>query len=187
MDEVWFDGACAEGPNGKKQVYDWNSYYQLIRKLQPAAVISIMGPDIRWVGTESGYGRETEWSVVPYSVAAQDKIAAESQQSEMKTGFTPPGDIMNQDLGSREKIMGAQSLIWYPSEVDVSIRPGWFWHGSENAEVKSPEKLLDIYFSSVGRNLAALINIPPDSLGLDQHGRHKKIREKLAKQTEHHF
>ncbi len=166
VDEVWFDGACAEGPNGKKQVYDWNSYYQLIRKLQPAAVISIMGPDIRWVGTESGYGRETEWSVVPYSVAAQDKIAAESQQSEMKTGFTPPGDIMNQDLGSREKIMGAQSLIWYPSEVDVSIRPGWFWHGSENAEVKSPEKLLDIYFSSVGRNSLLLINIPPDSLGL---------------------
>ena len=90
VDEVGFGGACAEGPNGKKQVYDWNSYYQLIRKLQPAAVISIMGADIRWVGTESGYGRETEWSVVPYSVAAQDKIAAESQQSEMKTGFTPP-------------------------------------------------------------------------------------------------
>jgi alpha-L-fucosidase len=166
VDEVWFDGACAEGPNGKKQVYDWNSYYQLIRKLQPAAVISIMGPDIRWVGTESGYGRETEWSVVPYSLAAQDKIAAESQQAELKAGFIPPGDLMNQDLGSREKIMGAQSLIWYPSEVDVSIRPGWFWHGNENADVKSPEKLLDIYFSSVGRNSLLLLNIPPDTTGL---------------------
>ena len=166
VDEVWFDGACAEGPNGKKQVYDWNSYYQLIRRLQPAAVISIMGPDIRWVGTESGYGRETEWSVVPYSAASQDKIAAESQQAEMKAGFIPPGDLMNQDLGSREKIAGAQSLIWYPSEVDVSIRHGWFWHGSENAEVKSPEKLLDIYFSSVGRNSLLLLNIPPDTTGL---------------------
>lgn len=166
VDEVWFDGACAEGPNGKKQVYDWNSYYQLIRRLQPAAVISIMGPDIRWVGTESGYGRETEWSVVPYSAASQDKIAAESQQAEMKAGFIPPGDLMNQDLGSREKIAGAQNLIWYPSEVDVSIRPGWFWHGSENAEAKSPEKLLDIYFSSVGRNSLLLLNIPPDTTGL---------------------
>jgi alpha-L-fucosidase len=84
----------------------------------------------------------------------------------MKAGFIPPGDLMNQDLGSREKIAGAQSLIWYPSEVDVSIRPGWFWHGSENAEVKSPEKLLDIYFSSVGRNSLLLLNIPPDTTGL---------------------
>jgi len=166
VDEVWFDGACGEGPNGKKQVYDWNSYYQLIRKLQPGAVISIMGPDIRWVGTESGYGRETEWSVVPYSLTAHDKIAGESQQSEKKTGFTPPGDLMSQDLGSREKILGAQSLIWYPSEVDVSIRPGWFWHANENVSVKSPEKLMDIYFSSVGRNSLLLINIPPDTLGL---------------------
>ncbi|HOX57813.1 MAG TPA: alpha-L-fucosidase [Candidatus Paceibacterota bacterium] len=64
IDEVWFDGACGEGPNGKKQVYDWPSYYALIRELQPQALIAITGPDIRWVGNESGVAREDESSVV---------------------------------------------------------------------------------------------------------------------------
>ncbi|MEI6060136.1 MAG: alpha-L-fucosidase [Bacteroidota bacterium] len=166
VDEVWFDGACGEGTNGKKQVYDWDSYYTLVRKLQPGAVISIMGPDVRWVGTESGYGRETEWSVVPYSSANQDSIAGNSQQAALSTGFIPPGDMEQEDLGSRNIISKASNLIWYPSEVDVSIRPGWFWHASENTRVKPPAKLLDIYFSSVGRNSTLLLNIPPDSTGL---------------------
>ncbi len=63
--EVWFDGACGEGPNGKKQVYDWQGYYRVVRELQPDALIAISGPDIRWVGNESGVARETEWSVQP--------------------------------------------------------------------------------------------------------------------------
>jgi len=64
IDEVWFDGACGEGPNGRKQVYDWPSYYALIRELQPRALIAISGPDIRWVGNESGVARDDESSVV---------------------------------------------------------------------------------------------------------------------------
>ncbi len=63
--EVWFDGACGEGPNGKKQVYDWPGYYAVVRKHQPNALIAICGPDIRWVGNENGVARETEWSVQP--------------------------------------------------------------------------------------------------------------------------
>lgn len=63
IDEVWFDGACGEGPNGKKQVYDWKRYFALIRQLQPKALIAISGPDIRWVGNESGFAREGESSV----------------------------------------------------------------------------------------------------------------------------
>ncbi|HPT01176.1 MAG TPA: alpha-L-fucosidase [Bacteroidales bacterium] len=177
IDEVWFDGACGEGPNGKRQVYDWESYYKLIRKLQPHAVIAIMGPDIRWVGTESGYGRETEWSVVPLETADQEAIAANSQQQASNDGFVPAGDMTNADLGSREKIAAAKTLIWYPSEVDVSIRPGWFWHESENDRVKSPEKLLDIYFSSVGRNSVLLLNIPPDDRGLIHENDIKTLRE----------
>jgi alpha-L-fucosidase len=63
--EVWFDGANGEGPNGKRQEYDWPGYYALIRKLQPKALIAISGPDIRWVGNEDGFARETEWSLQP--------------------------------------------------------------------------------------------------------------------------
>ncbi len=167
VDEVWFDGACGEGPNGKRQVYDWQSYYTVVRTLQPQAVIAVTGPDVRWVGTESGYGRETEWSVVPVPAAALDEIAATSRQEYTKEGlFLPPGDQMSEDLGSREKIVKAAGLVWYPSEVDVSIRPGWFWHESEDTLVKSPETLTDIWYSSVGRNSVLLLNLPPDRRGL---------------------
>ncbi|MFD2918244.1 alpha-L-fucosidase [Terrimonas rubra] len=162
IDEVWFDGANGEGPTGKKQYYDYNRWYTHIRKLQPGAVIAVMGPDVRWVGTESGYGRETEWSVLPADEMIQDKIAANSQQA---AGFAPM-NLMEDDLGSRAKILKAKSLVWYPAETDVSIRPGWFYHPAEDNKVKTPEKLMDIYFSSVGRNGVLLLNIPPDTRGL---------------------
>ncbi|WP_246228679.1 alpha-L-fucosidase [Paraflavitalea devenefica] len=163
VDEVWFDGANGEGPNGKKQVYDFNRYYGVIRKLQPAATIAIMGPDVRWVGTESGKGREMEWSVVPADENMLQKIADESQQ---EVAFAPAGDKTAQDLGSREKISTAKGLVWYPAETDVSIRPGWFYHAKEDDKVKSPRRLVDIYFSSVGYNSVLLLNIPPDKRGL---------------------
>jgi len=83
-----------------------------------------MGPDVRWVGTESGYGRETEWSVVPYALTNKDVIAVNSQQRASNDGFIPAGDMTARDLGSREAIKNATTLVWYPSEVDVSIRPG---------------------------------------------------------------
>lgn len=162
IDEVWFDGANGEGPNGKKQVYDFDRWYKVIRKLQPAATIAIMGPDVRWVGTETGYGRETEWSVVPANNLDQSAIAGNSQQG---IAFKPQGDMRGDNLGGRDKIMSAKGLVWYPAETDVSIRPGWFYHEKENDKVKSPEKLLDIYYSSVGRNGVLLLNIPPDKQG----------------------
>ena len=161
--EVWFDGACGEGPNGKKQIYDWEGYYELIRDIQPNAVIAVSGPDVRWVGTESGYGRETEWSVVPANNFDQDMIGGNSQKL---VTVKPDIEPTEEDLGSRDKILNAKALVWYPSEVDVSIRPGWFYHESQDSLVKTPEKLLDIYFSSVGRNSLLLLNIPPDKRGL---------------------
>lgn len=163
VDEVWFDGANGEGPNGKKQVYDFERYYQLIRRLQPNAVIAVMGPDVRWVGTETGYGREQEWSVVPANNLNPQAIAKNSQQA---VAFKPEGNMMGDDLGSRRKIVGAKGLVWYPAETDVSIRPGWFYHSAEDDKVKTPGKLLDIYFNSVGRNGVLLLNIPPDKNGL---------------------
>ena len=165
IDEVWFDGANGEGPNGKKQVYDFERWYKHIRKLQPSATIAIMGPDVRWVGTESGYGRETEWSVMPIDAQLQGSIEKGSQTD---ITFAPMGDMTNSDLASRHKIMDAKGLVWYPSETDVSIRPGWFYHPEEDERVKTPEKLFDIYCSSVGRNSLLLLNIPPDKRGLIQ-------------------
>lgn len=160
IDEVWFDGANGEGPNGKTQEYDFPSYYQLINELQPNAVIAIMGPDVRWVGTETGYGRLTEWSVVPTDGTTIDKVAAESQN---QVSFAPKKDLRGEDLGSRSVIKDASGLVWYPAETDVSIRQGWFFH--EDQEPKSLEKLLDIYVSSVGRNGVLLLNVPPDKRG----------------------
>lgn len=162
--EVWFDGACGEGPNGKRQVYDWPSYYRLIRELRPSAVIAIMGPDVRWVGTESGYGRETEWSVVPDVAQNLETIAAGSQQNPIDGAFVPR-DLIAEDIGSREKIRHAKALAWYPAETDVSIRPGWFYHADQDSRVKTPEKLVDIYYSSVGMNSVLLLNVPPDKRG----------------------
>lgn len=163
VDEVWFDGANGEGPNGKKQEYDFQRWYTLIRKLQPNAVIAVMGPDVRWVGTESGYGRSTEWSVVPANNLNQQAVAALSQKDLL---IKPSGYGNGEDMGGRDALYKAGSLVWYPAETDVSIRPGWFYHKKEDDEVKSPEKLLDIYFNSVGKNGVLLLNIPPDTRGL---------------------
>jgi len=172
VDEVWFDGANGEGPTGKKQVYDFNRWYALIRKLQPTAMISVMGPDVRWVGTESGYGRETEWSVVPLDAQQQDKVAATSQQD---VAFAPK-NMMEDDLGSRAKIKNAKSLVWYPAEIDVSIRPGWFNHPAEDTKVKTPAQLLDIYNNSVGKNGVLLLNIPPNTQGVIQENDAKSLK-----------
>jgi alpha-L-fucosidase len=161
--EVWFDGANGEGPNGKRQVYDWPSYYRVVRTLQPNAVIFGMAPDVRWVGTESGYGRDTEWSVIPLTLGDAALIRPRSPHP-LDDAFVP-GDLTAADLGSRDAIRAASVLAWYPAETDVSIRPGWFYHAAQDSKVKTPEKLVDIYFSSVGRNGVLLLNVPPDTRG----------------------
>jgi alpha-L-fucosidase len=163
VDEIWFDGANGEGPNGRKQVYAFEAWYHLIRRLQPQAVIAIMGPDVRWVGTESGEGRLTEWSVLPVNIRQQESIAVNSQKDQT---FPPLGNLMGQDLGNRDQLMKASGLIWYPAETDASIRPGWFYHAREDSLVRSPSGLMDLYFTSVGRNSVLLLNIPPNREGL---------------------
>jgi len=160
--EVWFDGACGEGPDGRRQEYDWPSYYAVVRELQPRAVIFGMGPDVRLVGTETGVGRETEWSVIPDRLDL-GKLAGASAHP-VDAAFIP-GDLTDADLGSRARLRAAASLLWYPAEADVSIRPGWFHHPAEDTRVKTPAQLLDIYFSSVGRNAVLLVNVPPDRRG----------------------
>ena len=157
--EVWFDGACGEGPNGKRQIYDWRGYHSLIRKRMPEAVIAIMGPDVRWVGNEDGLARESEWSVVPTSGPVHGAGAEEDIRM-------PQIEPTASDVSSREEILRAEGVAWYPAECDVSIRPGWFYHADQDDKVKSPEELIDIYYRSVGRNSVLLLNIPPDKRGM---------------------
>ena len=157
---VWFDGACGEGPNGKKQIYDWERYYSVIRRLQPDAVISVCGPDVRWCGNEAGHCRKSEWSVVPKSMADNEKVQSDSQKEDDEQFRTRiPSD--EQDLGSREVLINAGPLAWYPAEVNTSIRPGWFYHADEDDKIRSLEELSSIYIQSVGGNACFLLNIPP--------------------------
>ena len=163
---VWFDGACGEGPNGKKQYYDWNRYFDTIRALQPDACIHVCGPDIRWCGNEAGDTRESEWSVVPARTRDTEKVASASQQSDDAAFRQRKISAKDRDLGSRAVLENEMDLVWYPAEVNTSIRPGWFWHAAEDDQVKPLEKLIDIYEKSVGGNATFLLNIPPDTRGL---------------------
>ena len=156
VDEVWFDGACGEGPNGKKQVYDWLRFRDTMRDLQPDAVLAITGDDVRWVGNEGGRGRETEWSVtplVPKVYAFADSVNKALDMNEMSPS-----------LGGRDVVSRASQVFWWPAEVDVSIRPGWFYHETEQPHPMS--RMARIYLESVGRNATLLLNIPPDTDGL---------------------
>ena len=163
---VWFDGACGEGPNGKKQYYDWDRYYATVRALQPGACIAVCGPDIRWCGNEAGHTRASEWSVVPARMRDTERVASKSQKSEADALRLRKLKASDEDLGSRAALEHEPDLIWYPAEVNTSIRPGWFWHESENDRVRPPEELFRIYLGAVGGNATFLLNIPPTNEGL---------------------
>lgn len=167
--EVWFDGANGEGPNGKKQIYDWDAILKTIRRLQPKAVTAIMGDDVRWVGNEKGIGRETEWS----ATALTPGIYPRSGEQNKELGIFGKA----KDLGGRDIVARATELFWYPSEVDVSIRPGWFYHADQDKQVKSLNHLTDIYFKSVGYNSVLLLNIPPDLRGLINENDAQRLKE----------
>jgi alpha-L-fucosidase len=156
--EVWHDGA--NGGDGfyggarekrtidRRTYYDWPTTWQLVRTLQPKAVIfSDVGPDVRWVGNESGYAGETNWAT--YAPVGEDGGAA------------APGYVRAKEGQSGHR----QATQWLPAECDVSIRPGWFWHERENDRVKTPRALVELYYKSVGRGCNLLLNIPPDRRG----------------------
>jgi len=141
--EVWFDGA--KGKNAKDMEYDFDGYWSMVRSLQPGAVIfSDVGPDVRWVGNEKGIAGETMWSTVD--------IKPENAPGKMSPEYLNIGD--------------RKGKMWIPTETDVSIRPGWFYHEEEDEKVRTPQDLVDLYYTSVGRNSVLLLNIPPDKRGL---------------------
>lgn len=143
--ELWWDGANGEGPNGKKQVYDWKRFKETVRKLSPTTVVfSDVGPDIRWVGNEKGIAGTSNWNTLNIE------------------GFTPGlGAPLTDTLNTGNK----HGTHWIPAECDVSIRPGWFYHAEEDSKVKSPEDLFQLYLKSVGRGATLLLNVPPDRRG----------------------
>ncbi len=157
--EVWFDGANGGdgfygGAREKRSIdsstyYGWNTTWGIVRRLQPnACIFGDVGADVRWVGNESGYAGDPCWAT--YSPCGLN-------------GKKPaPGATVYQEgeTGHRD------GKFWMPAECDVSIRPGWFYHRSEDEKVRSPENLLDLYFKSVGRGASFLLNLPPDRRGL---------------------
>ncbi len=153
--EMWFDGANGGdgfygGSREKRKInsssyYDWPTTLDIVRKIEPNIVFfSDAGPDIRWCGNERGYVGETNWATIN-----SDTLFA---------GKSGINKVLNSGEESGNK--------WIPAEVDVSIRPGWFYHAEEDSKVKTPEKLFEIYLSSVGRGSNLILNIPPDRRGL---------------------
>lgn len=151
--EVWCDGANGGdgyygGAREKRTIdratyYDWQNTYKIVRELQPKAVLfSDAGPDVRWVGNESGMGSPTNWCAL-------------SRDTMYAGGHYPVILGTGQETGK----------FWVPAEVDVSIRPGWFYHANQDTAVRTPENLLQLYYQSVGRNSSFLLNIPPDRRG----------------------
>jgi alpha-L-fucosidase len=144
--ELWWDGANGEGPNGKKQVYDWDRFKKTIKTISPNTLIfSDVGPHVRWVGNEKGIAGETNWNYLDTA------------------GFTPGEGAPPVDTLNRGNVNGKN---WIPAECDVSIRPGWFYHQEEDDKVKTPEELFQLWLKSVGRGANLLLNVPPDRRGL---------------------
>jgi len=161
---VWFDGANGGdgfygGAREKRQIdnrtyYEWYDTCKLVRELMPMAVMfSDGGPDVRWVGNESGIAGDPCWAT-------------------LKTEGRYPG-CDSKGLNSGER----PGTAWLPAECDVSIRPGWFYHESEDAKVKTPAQLLDIYYKSVGRGACLNLNLPPDGRGQINYNDIRSLRE----------
>jgi alpha-L-fucosidase len=146
--EVWFDGANGEGPNGKKQEYDWPRVWGEVRRMQPKAVMfSDAGPDVRWCGNESGTAGDPNWSTVDPAIVPVPGISGKHIIDALQHG-DPYGPV------------------WRPAEADTSIRPGWFYHPAEDARVRTVDNLVTLYFRSVGRNAKLLLNVPPTNDGV---------------------
>ncbi len=144
--EMWWDGANGEGPNGKKQVYDWKRFENIVKQYSPRTLVfSDIGPDIRWVGNENGIAGDPNWNFLNTEGYSRGEGA-------------PPTDTLNHGnyLGRK----------WMPAECDVSIRPGWFWHSNEENKIKTSRELFNIWLKSVGRGANLLLNVPPDRRGL---------------------
>ncbi len=144
--ELWWDGANGEGPNGKKQVYDFTRFKDSALRYQPQIIIfSDIGPHIRWVGNENGLINSTNWNLLDTAGFKRGEGA-------------PPNDTLNTG--------NYNGKHWIGAEADVSIRKGWFYHPEEDNTVKSGATLFNIYLKSVGHGGNLILNVPPNRKGL---------------------
>lgn len=155
---VWLDGICGSTET-RVQKYDWGRYYTLIRSLAPDAAISFMGPDVRWSGNENGITRLEEWSPVPayYGINEDGTSSAAPKKA---------GNAMTLDIGSRKAIKGQESFIWYPCEVSLPIRKHWFFDEEDKYTVKTKDKLLTLYYNTVGNNSCLMLGLSPNKRGV---------------------
>lgn len=175
---VWMDGA--KGDDAPDFEYDFERYFATVRRLQPSAVVSVKGPDVRWIGNENGKCRDEEWSVV----SKNKDYNSNSQTGESDRSNLAAIPETAKDLGSRKALSeySAEDLVWYPAEADISIRRkvfssygGWFYHKKEFN--KSANKLFKIYLDTVGRNASLLLNVPPTKEGVLDDDTVKKLKK----------
>lgn len=176
---LWLDGACGAKADGQpEQEYDFERIWNTALKLQPNIAMSGCAPDIRWVGNESGRARKSEWNVVPKFKYDQQNFAANCQDTDdMKTFQKRCQDVHIEDIGSRDFLKAYDEFMWYPAEVDVSIRLGWFYHPMQRFTLKKLNHLMKIYYGSVGGNSLLLLNLPPDRNGLIPARDVRRLRE----------
>lgn len=154
INEIWFDGANGgDGYYGganemrnidSKSYYGWEDIFSMAQELQAnIKIFSDVGPDVHWIGNEKGIAGFTFWSM-------------------MNTDNLTVGGAYQDYLNTGDPV----GKHWIVGQCDVSIRPGWFYHKTEDSLVKTPQELMDIYYQSVGRNAILLLNLPPDQRGL---------------------
>ena len=155
---VWLDGVCGENEK-RNQKYDWGRYYKLIRELQPDSAIAFRGPDVRWCGNERGVTRNDEWSVVPahLGVSADGTEVIASSKKSVRT--------FDLDIGSRKAIKKETEFIWYPCEVSVPMRSHWFFEEDDKYSIKTKDKLLKLYYNTVGNNSCLMLGLSPNKRG----------------------
>ncbi|MCI5537361.1 MAG: alpha-L-fucosidase [Oscillospiraceae bacterium] len=154
--EVRIDDACGENMTFE---FDYKGVFTLIRKLQPNAVISYCGPDVRWVGNDRGFTRKEEWSVIPAYYRRNEDGTLNAPSKKTKS------NEMILDLGSRKAVKRDSEFVWYPCEVNVNMRDHAFYLKDDNYSVKTKDKLHRLYLSTIGSNSAFLLNISPDKRG----------------------
>ena len=112
-----------------------------------AVMFSDAGPDVRWCGNERGVAGDPNWSAVDPQVVSFPGQSGNGIEAALQHGHE-------------------NGTVWRPAEVDVSIRPGWFYHPAQDDKVRTIDNLVGLYFTSVGRNAKLLLNVPPTRDGL---------------------